>query len=513
MDNHPSQILPGLSANVTASPSPRVHPGIERFMVASVVGVCAGLAGYVGLQGAGLPSFAAIPFVLAIVAIGIFWLARRLPGTLDGVRKTKPALSAAWVVLAAMAVVQTARLSMFMLDPGAHQHSIFPGDQWLVHHCCLTAYTESARLAVEGEPNVYREEHYVDRKLDGFDVDLYHYPPTFLLLPIAIRAIAGGEFLAVRAVWFSAGALTLMLAIGLIAFRLEPEGRLRVIGMAPLLWCSMPVLVGLQMSNVQILVFATSAIALVLFSLRVPAGGLALAITMVAKIFPGMLFLYLLARRQWREVAWTTAAGIVLTVVAFLVAGPASFKAFFEYELPRLSSGEAFARPLSRSFGVARNMAPFGIPLKLGMLGIPGMTPEVGRVVSMVYLAGIIALAIWAGQRRPRSGTEAASVWLSLVSLGTLASPFAPGNYILVSLVAIVCMNRELFRPAAAVAIWLMVCLPFLISRDAPFVIQAAGFLPAQALAIGVPVMILWSAGTRRVLDEAREDMSVQPRG
>jgi hypothetical protein len=99
------------------------------------------------------------------------------------------------------------------------------------------------------------------------------------------------------------------------------------------------------------------------------------------------------------------------------------------------------------------------------------------------------------------------------VSLGTLASPFAPGNYILVSLVAIVCMNRELFRPAAAVAIWLMVCLPFLISRDAPFVIQAAGFLPAQALAIGVPVMILWSAGTRRVLDEAREDMSVQPRG
>jgi len=460
------------------------------------------MAGYVGLRGLGIPALAAVPAVAIIGVIGIFWFAFRLPASLDGLRREQLPLSVAWVLVALLALVQTARLSAFMLDPAAHQHSIFPGDAWLIHHCCLTAYTESARLAADGDPNVYNEDHYVGRKVDGFNVDLYHYPPTFLLLPITVRAIAGGEFLAIRSLWFSAGALTLMLAIGLIAFRLEPAGRLRVIGMAPLIWWSMPVLVGLQMSNVQILVFATSALAIVLFSLRKPAGALALATSMVAKIFPGMLFIYLIARRKWREVAWTTAAGIVLTVVAFLVVGQASFQAFFEYQLPRLSSGEAFTQPFSREFAVARNMAPFGIPLKLRALGISGMTMEVGRVVSIVYLVGIVALAIWAGRRQPRSGTEAASVWLSLVGLGTLASPFAPGNYVLVSLVWLVCMNRELFRPKAAVIVLLLVNLPFLVSQAAPFVLQAAAFFPAQVLALGVPVLILWKAGVRRP-DEA----------
>lgn len=484
-------------------------PGLERFTAAFVVGASAGIAGYVGLQGVGIPAVAAVPAVAISGVLGTFWLASRLPAALDGIRREKLPLAIAWLLIALLALVQTARLSAFMLDPSAHQHSMMPGDSWLVGHCCLTAYTESARLAAEGEPNVYSEEHYAGRKLDSFTVDLYQYPPTFLLLPMAMRAIAGGDFLAVRAIWFSASALTLMLAIGLIAFRLEPAGRLRVIGMAPLIWCSMPVLVGLQMSNLQILVTATSALALVLFSSRSPGGAVALATSMVAKIFPGMLFIYLIGRRKWREVAWTTAAGIALTVLAFLVVGSASFQAFFEHHLPRLSSGEAFARPLSKEFGVARNMSPFGIPLKLGLLGISGMTMEVGRIVSLVYLAGIVGLAIWAGRRQPRSGTEAASVWLSLVSLGTLASPFAPANYVLVSLIWLVCMDRELFRPTAAVVIWFLVSLPFLVSRDAPFLIQAAAHLPAQALALGVPVVVLWKAGVDRAKEAAQGEKSI----
>jgi alpha-1,2-mannosyltransferase len=472
--------------------------GLERFTIAFLVSACAGMVGYAGLRGIGISSVAAVPAVVVIGVLGAFWLASRLPAALDGIRRKNILLSVAWSFVALYALVQTARLTAFMIDPTAPKYSTFPDDPWLVQHCCLTAYTESARLAAEGEPNVYNEKLYAGRKVDSFNVDLYHYPPTFLLLPMAINAITGGEFLAVRAVWFSASSLTLLLAIGLIAFRLEQDGRLRLIGMGPLIWCSMPVLMGLQMSNVQILVFATAGLSLVLFSSRTPAGALALAATMVAKIFPGMLFLYLLSRRKWRELAWTTAAGIVLTVLAFIIVGPASFNSFFEYQLPRLSSGEAFARPLSREFAVARNMSPFGIPLKLAALGIPGMTMEVGRIVSMVYLACIVGLALWAGRRQPRSGTESASVWLSLVSLGTLASPFAPANYVLVSLVWLVCMDRELFRPLVAVLCWLLISLPFLVSRDAPFLMQALAYLPAQVLALGVPAVILWKAGVKR---------------
>jgi hypothetical protein len=473
--------------------------GLERFTIAFFVGACAGLLGTAGLRGIGVPPVAAVPAVVVIGVLGAFWLSVRLPETLAGILQKQKLLVVSWFLVALYALVQTARLTAFMIDPAAPQYSLLPGDPWLVQHCCLTAYTESARLAVEGEPNVYDEQLYAGRKVVSFNVDLYHYPPTFLLLPMAMRVITGGDFLAVRAVWFSASALTLLLAIGLIALRLEPEGRLRLIGMAPLIWCSMPVLMGLQMSNVQILVFATAALSLVLFSHRIPAGGLALAATMVAKIFPGMLFIYLIGRRKWREVAWTIAAGLALTMLAYVVVGPASFRSFFEYQLPRLSSGEAFARPLSREFAVARNMSPFGIPLKLGILGISGMTMEIGRIVSMVYLVCIIGLALWAGRRKPRTGTESASVWLSLVSLGTLASPFAPGNYVLVSLVWLVCMDRELFRPLVAVIAWFLISLPLLVSRDASFLFQALAFLPAQVMAIGVPAVILWKAGRARV--------------
>lgn len=486
-----------------------IRPGIERLAVAVVVSGSASSVGYVGLHGLGVPLLLAAPLAVLLGAAVVLWLSRRLPVALDGMRKQKPWLSAAWLLLGLVALMQTARLSVFMLDRTQPQYSMFPEDQWMVEHCCLTAYSESARLTGEGEKNIYNAGLYRDRKLESFNVDPYHYPPPFLLLPLAVRAAVGGDFESVRAVWFGVSALALMLAMGLIAYRLEPEGQLRAIGMAPLIWCSMPVLSGLQMSNVQILVVAISAIALATFPRRAAVGGMLLAMSAVAKIFPGILFVYLLARRKWREAAWTTGFAVCLTLLAFVVIGPVPFQTFVEYELPRLSSGEAFSRPFSRVFAVARNMSPFGIPLKLGWLGIPGMTLEVGRVVSMIYLLGVVCLAIWSGRRQPRSSTEAISGWLSLLSLGTLASPFAPANYVLVSLVWLVCINREIFQPLTAVVIWLLISGPFLLSREAPFLLQAICYLPAQALAIGVPVVILWKAGLQRAHEQVREDSSV----
>ncbi len=485
------------------------RPGIERFAIATVVSGCACLVSYVGLRGVGLPILFAVPLVVLAGVAVVLWLSRQLPPELDGIRKRKLWLSAAWLLLGLVALVQTARLSVFMLDHTQVQYSLFPEDQWMVDHCCLTAYSESARFTGEGEPNVYNQELYSNRKLDSFNVDLYHYPPTFLLLPLGVRAIVGGDFESMRAVWFGASALALMLAMGLIAYRLEPEGRLRAIGMAPLIWCSMPVLAGLQMSNVQILVVAISAIALAALPRQAAVGGMLLAMSAVAKIFPGILFVYLVARRKWRAVAWTAGCAIFLTVVALIIVGPGQFQSFIEYELPRLSSGEAFCRPFSREFAVARNMSPFGIPLKLASLNVPGMTLGTGRIVSMVYLMGVVGLSIWAGRRRPRSSTEAASVWLSLLSLGTLVSPFAPANYVLTSLVWLVCFNREIFRPVTAVVIWLLISAPFLIPRESPFLLQAICYLPAQMLAVGVPVFVLWRAGMKRSHEQSQESTIV----
>jgi hypothetical protein len=470
---------------------------IERFTVAGVVCLIDGVVMNAGLWGLGLPLILSILISFVFSAAGTMVLARRLPVVLNGIRKRKPWLSITWLIIGITALLQTARISVFMIDPAHSQFSVFPGDKWFVEHCCLTAYSESARLVMSEEKNIYDPQNYLNRKESGFNVDLYHYPPPFLLLPIMVRAAAGNDFLSVRAVWFALNALTLLLAICLVIYRLEPENRLKAIGSAPLIWISIPVMAGLQMSNVQIMVVSISTIAWAIFPRKAAFGGALLAMSSVAKIFPGILFLYLIVKRKWREVMWTAGIAVALTLLAFLIIGASPFKSFIEYEMPRLSSGEAFSRPFSRSFAVARNMAPFGIPLKLGWLGVSGITPEIGRIISMIYVAVIAGLAVWAARRKPHSVTESFSVWISLLSLGTLASPFAPANYVLSSLIILICLNREIFRLSSLLVIWLIIFIPFLISREAPFLVQMLFNLPAQALAIGIPVYILWKAGLK----------------
>jgi hypothetical protein len=483
------------------------HQGMERIVISIITSCITGLAILPGLRGIGLPLAIAIPVTLVVIIIGTLLLVNRLPSELSGFSKRKPVLSFLWLLLAIISLVQIFRLSVFMLDPAKPEYSLFPGNQWLVEHCCLTAYSEGADLALAGQMNIYDLSHYLEkgaepvqglipfRKIENFKVDLYHYPPPFLLLPFMTKAVAGGDFLNLRMIWYALSILTLMTAIGFIIYNLKEEDRIRMIGMAPLIWCSLPVLTGLQMSNVQIIVVSISIISMALFSINKPAGGMLLAMSTVAKIFPGILIVYMAAQRKLSEVLWVAGFAVMLALIAFTIVGAEPFIAFIQYELPRLSSGEAFSRPFSRDFALARNMSPFGIPLKLGWLGVAGMSLEVGRIVSMIYLLVIISLAIWAGRRKPRAGSEAVSVWVSLISLGSLVSPFAPANYVLVSVVLLICLNREFFPLRRAVVYWLLICLPFFISQQAPFIVQALCFLPAQLIAIGVPGFILYRAG------------------
>ncbi|MEO8399021.1 MAG: glycosyltransferase family 87 protein [Ignavibacteriaceae bacterium] len=482
----------------------------ERLVVAIIASFVAGLAIVVGLMAVGVTLFAAILISILFVLFGVIILTNILPTELIGINKQKPWLSIVWLLTALAVVIQINRLSIFMINPSLTKYSILPNNKWLVEHCCLTAYSESARLTSDNEKNIYDQHHYLGktdnyssivmyptRQIENFNVDLYHYPPQFLLLPLMGQAVTGGDFLHLRMLWFAMSVLSLLTAIGFIISRLEPKGRMRMIGMAPLLWVSMPVLVGIQMSNVQIIVISVSIIAMSLFPINKSISSLFLAMTTVAKIFPGILIVYLVAQKKFRKVLLIAGFAILLSIATLIVVGPNPFQAFIEYEMPKLSSGEAFLRPFSKGFAIARNMAPFGIPLKLGWLGLPGMTLEIGRIVSSIYLLMVLILAIWSGKQKPRSNSEMVSVWISLICLASLVSPFAPASYVLVSVVLLVCLNYEFFRPWAAVVIWLFISLPFLMSQDAPFIIQALCYLPSQVIAIGVPGFILYRAGLK----------------
>jgi len=470
---------------------------VERLAVAGIVFGSAGSVIHVGLRALHLPLAVAAPLAVLLGAAGALLLARRLPPELDGLRRRRPRWCALWLLLGLAALVQTARLSTFTMHPQSTEHSLLPGCVWFERHSCLTAYFEAARLDSEGEENIYRPALYTGRRLDGFKVDPFHYPPPFLLLPRAARAVTGGDYLDVRSLWFAISALAFMLAFGLVARRLEPPARLRAIAVAPVVWCSGPVQLGLQMSNFQILVVSISVIALACFPRRAALGGGLLALAVVSKIFPGITLVYLAARRRWRELAWTVGLSAALCLLALAILGAAPFRAFIADEMPRLSSGEAFAHAFARPFAVARNMAPFGIPFKLSQLGVPGMTMEVGRAVSLLFALALLFLAIRAGRRPDRTASAAFAVWLSLLSLGTLVSPFAPASYVLVTLILLVAIDRENFHPSALPVVWLACTAPFLVPQDTRFWLSVLVYLPAQMLAIGLPALVLWRAGAR----------------
>jgi hypothetical protein len=193
----------------------------------------------------------------------------------------------------------------------------------------------------------------------------------------------------------------------------------------------------------------------------------------------------------------------VLCGAIYAVVGPAPFRAFVEYELPRLSSGEAFARPFSRPFAVAHNMSPFGISLKLEKLGVPGMSLASGRIIATLYGLVLLALAIWVARRglahalAATGATGEISVWLALLSLGTLASPFAPASYVLASVVWLVAIDREDFSIPFAGIVWIATSAPFLLPREGDFLVRTLAYAPAQLAALSVPIYVLWRAGRR----------------
>jgi len=254
---------------------------------------------------------------------------------------------------------------------------------------------------------------------------------------------------------------------------------------------------------VQLLVLSIAVLAWAAFRRFRPLGGALLAVAIVAKIFPGILALDLLLRRRWRDAASTAAFGLVFCGAIYAVVGPAPFRAFVEFELPRLSSGEAFARPFSRAFAVAHNMSPFGIAVKLEKLGVPGMSLASGRVIATIYGLVLLALAIWVARRGVAHALAAAgatseiSVWLALLSLGTLASPFAPASYVLASVVWLVAIDREDFSIPFAGIVWIATSAPFLLPREGDFLVRTLAYAPAQLVALTVPIYVLWRAGRR----------------
>ena len=379
--------------------------------------------------------------IAAIVSVGVAafvaWFCWRHPIVpLDDEASSSRALKVISGLATLAALIQLARLCVFIVNPAAVGYAIGPsrGPGLTISHSCLSAYYVAAR-SVTTVPNVYAYELYAfpaesptelrkPRPIGSFNIDAYEYPPPFLLLPRTL-AILVPEFLRFRMIWFALNGAVMVIGLVVVARMLGPVAGTRALLLAPLVLASDLTVGTLQIGNLQAIVFSIAMIAMVLLAQRhYAAGGALLAFATVSKLFPGLLLLYLLVRREWRALAWTSGLMAVLVVISLLDTGWTPYQAFLDH-LPRLLSGESF--PAFRNPGaVAKNYSVPGMAFKLQLFGVTGASFGAMKIVGWIYTLVVLALTIIVARRTLKREGEPLA-WLTILILASLRSPFLPG--------------------------------------------------------------------------------------
>lgn len=413
----------------------RVTPG----KVATVLAVlsCLGPPLVVALRGAGLAMPLALVIPVALAALLVQWA----PEFPLGAARRHPVLAVAWLALLAAGAVQTSRASLYADDATRPEYSVAPGNPWRVEHCCFTAYAEGARFASARAASVYDRSLYVPtplqpRYIGPLKVDPFHYPPTFLLLPGAVRLLAP-EFVDTRRVWFGLQALVLGGAFLAVAWWVGGERGRNVALLAALAWATPITFVSLQMGNFQITAVPLALLGMLLaWSRRDAAGGALLAFTAAGKVFPSMLVLHAFAALRWRAVGWIAAMGLVFALATTAAFGLHPFTEFVRDEFPRLVSGASF--PQTEFPGAMPvNMSAYGLTAKLRQLGVTWLDQATGKRVAQCYALALAVFVAWSGLRlrratergQPPDRLRLAILWLAILNFASLGGPFVPVMY------------------------------------------------------------------------------------
>lgn len=482
-------------------------PRIERIAVALVIVATVGIivANTLSfLAGRFTPAIAGplVPIAVAVAGLAaVRALARRLPESIDGALRRRRLVAVMWAILGLATIVQTARLSTYMVDP-SYDWVLTTRNEFWSRHMCMQAYFYGADLHRQGETNVYDAAHYPGLNPEAENRatvanltpdDPYQYPPQFLLLPRIAIALSD-DFIVIRALWFAVQALAFFGIAFAFARWIGGKRGTAALLLVPLVWISVPSMLNFQYGQFHVTTIALAVAAFVaLESRRHVGGGALLAASILSKGFPGILLIPLLLQRRWKAAAWTGAWMVALTGLALAVLGPDPFVAFVEYHLPRVRSGAAFAFdevwPQMASLLYAGNVSPFSLVQKLEVLGVPGMSKALAGAVQTTFSVLLVGVAVLAARVRPRE--DRALVWLALLNLAAMTSPAAWGDYVPVGtlwlLTALAVRSASTTATAVMAAAWVT---SFLL----PGVVPIGDFpseVPSLILSVAITVLLI----------------------
>ena len=418
---------------------------------------------FVALLAAGLAKGLAIAGAAALVLVAAFLAHRSVPTSLAHAGNGQRLLFALFLLLSAAAGYRLAHLSVYMLDAENKDFVLNPAGRQLpdqdinqpffLKHNCFTGSVVAAHLASEGFENIYSRNSYRNAEEptpihqtigDVLTIDQYQYPPPFLVLPKALMAF-GHDYFQIRTFWF---------AINVVAFCVTAIAYTHFLGgpkfsaywlSAPLVLLATTTLSAIEIGNAHFLVITMSLLGVLLLEQRRHViGGALLGYCVVGKVFPGVLLAYLVFARRWKAVFATGLAMIAYVLITFALFGIKPFSAFFEHQLPKLASGEAFSFAFESMRPLMSNLSVMGLPYRLDKLGLlGGLDPATSaKVVVWVYTLILGAAIAIAGSRTARvsgAGQDVQTagpnrrhlvlVWFALLALGQMRNPFLPWVY------------------------------------------------------------------------------------
>ena len=416
---------------------------------------------FVTCRALGLAPLAGGIVTAALLAILLAVTRRRIGNTLVGAARSNPALFGLWFLLFLFAGYGMGGLSVYMLDVDqtsyAFQRRIRTFDDpkmakpFFVKHNCFTCYMVASHLASKRVDNIYDSKYYRDAEEptpihetinEKLDIDRYQYPPPFLVLPRALQAL-GGDFFTWRSIWFALNLLAFTATVGALAVWLRADGFSAAWFIWPAVLAAPSAMGALQIENAHVLIITLSVGGMLAFEMkRAWLGALLLGFTIVSKIFPGVLLVYLALRGKWRAVFWTVGAMSVYVLLALGLFGLKPFESFIYYQIPRLISGEAFSFAWEYIHPMIVNSSAMGVAYKLEKLGLKVDSAGLAQVLVWMHTALLLIVLAVAGWKRRRAFTDDPSqeqpdglrlnvvrVWLVLLILGQMRSPFLPWTY------------------------------------------------------------------------------------
>ena len=407
------------------------------------------------------------------------------------------------LTLAAAAIV---RLVGFAFFPGFTAFATLPVSEDHTRHACFSAYYLAVDRAARGEP-VYAPAAYTEAEgaaagipVESVNIDAFVYPPLFLP---TMEPFVGLEFGLARGLWMLTSLLVLMALLWSVVRWTGGTPGASLLRWIPALLLTMSVQSQLQFGNAHLLVIATALWGMERFERgHVVSGGALLAWSIGAKLFPGVLVIYLLARRRWAAIGSTAAWGAALVGVTVVMYGTAPIVEFVTYHVPRLASGEAFGWMFEKAEAAAINVAPYGIAVKLAALGVIDDARPLGRVINGIWLVGVLGVSWLAGRRAqdddsPLSRLGSMQMAALLLVLGSLQTPFYDAFRANAALFVGVWLLAPALPRRWTFALWFgeLLFLP-LMAIAGPLWARIAMGVAGQVLAVVVCVL-LWQRSTR----------------